>query len=106
MKFITIENTAGMEEVKLDEKLTGFLNELLKLSKPQQMTILRKVVGGWCEIVILKSGTNKHKVVWELKKFLSKKQLNEFCTANQEYWFSLFWTICHFFLKNIQLQIK
>lgn len=43
-KFQTIEATAGVREAKLDKTIQTLLNQLLKLSQPQRMTILRRVI--------------------------------------------------------------
>lgn len=45
-KFLIIESTAGSSEIKLDKTMEEVLSQLLTLSKPKQMFIVRKIVNG------------------------------------------------------------
>lgn len=44
LKFTTIEATVGNADLKIDSTLTKLINQISKLSKPQKMILMRKVV--------------------------------------------------------------
>lgn len=44
LKFQTIEATVGASEVHLDSTMTTLIGQLLKLNKPQQIAIVKKVI--------------------------------------------------------------
>lgn len=46
LKFTTLEAIAGAKNIKPDETLTQLLNQISKLSKPQKMVLVRKIVEG------------------------------------------------------------
>ena len=46
LKILFIESTAGISEVKVNSMMAEVLNQLLQLSKPQRLTVLRKAVNG------------------------------------------------------------
>lgn len=46
LTFTTIEATAGGSNTKIDNTTAKLLNQILKLSKPQKMVLVREIVGG------------------------------------------------------------
>lgn len=46
LKFTTIEATAGGSNTKIDNTTAKLLSQILKLSKPQKMVLIREIVGG------------------------------------------------------------
>ncbi len=46
LKFTTIEAAAGGSNIKIDSSTAKLLSQILKLSKPQKMVLVREIVGG------------------------------------------------------------
>ena len=46
LKFTTIEATAGGSNVEIDNTTAKLLSQILKLSKPQKMVLIREIVEG------------------------------------------------------------